>query len=207
MTPDRWRQIDELYHSARERGSVALADTDPELRREVERLLAQDSDGKILDRPAVELLQEFTATMQAPNGPLGFAGQTVSHYKIQEKIGAGGMGVVYKAFDTKLGRLVALKFLPPQMRHDSELKRRLTDEARAASALDHPNIVVIHDIDETPAGDLFIAMAFHEGATLREKIAAGLRLRKLCRLPARSHRGWPKPTNTASSTGISSPAT
>src|SRR5258708_36813943 len=110
MTPDRWRQIEELYHSAREHGVGVLADTDPELRREVERLLAQDSDGKILDRPASELLKEFTATEQAPGGPLGFAGQNVSHYNIQEKIGAGGMGVGYKGLDTKPGRLVALEF-------------------------------------------------------------------------------------------------
>src|SRR5690348_13943114 len=150
MTPDRWRQIEELYHSARERGVGVLADTDPELRREVERLLAQDSDGKLLDRPAVELLQEVTATEGASGGATGLAGQTVYHYKIQEEIGAGGMGIVYKALDTKLGRLVALKFLPPRLSHDNELKRRLSDEARAASALDHPNIVVIHDINETP---------------------------------------------------------
>jgi len=174
MSPDRWRQIEELYHSARERGVGVLADTDPELRREVERLLAQDSDGMILDRPAVELLEELTATKLAPDGPSGFTGQIVSHYNILEEIGAGGMGVVYKAYDTKLGRLVALKFLPPHLSHDNELKRRLSDEARAASALDHPNIVVIHDIDETPAGDVFIAMAFHEGVTLRQRIGAEL---------------------------------
>ena len=65
---------------------------------------------------------------------------------------------------------MALKFLPPHLRHDEELKRRLTEEARAASTLDHANIVVIHDIDETPDGDLFIAMAFHEGVTLRDRI-------------------------------------
>src|ERR1022692_509824 len=161
MTPERFQRIEELYHRARERGVQALAGTDPELRREVEKLLAQESDGKILDRPpAAELLEESTITH--------LAGQTVSHYQILEMLGAGGMGVVYKAFDNKLDRHVALKFLPPHLRHDQELKQRLKEEARAASTLDHPNIVVIHDIDETPDGDLFIAMAFHEGATLRD---------------------------------------
>jgi serine/threonine protein kinase/dienelactone hydrolase len=130
----------------------------------------------------VELLDDFTATEHVAAGRLGFAGMTISHYHIQEKIGAGGMGVVYKALDSKLGRTVALKFLPPHLSHDSELRRRLTDEARAASALDHPNIVVIHDIDETPAGDLFIAMAFHEGVTLREKIASGLEVPEALRI-------------------------
>ncbi len=141
-------------------------------------MLAQDSDGKILDRPVVELLEEFTGTLQPPGGPSDLAGRTISHYDILEKIGAGGMGVVYKALDTKLGRMVALKFLPPHLSHDGELKRRLSEEARAASLLDHPNIVVIHDIDETPDGDVFIAMAFHEGATLRKKIASGLQVRE-----------------------------
>lgn len=176
--PDRWRQIEELYHSARERGVGVLAGTDPEIRREVERLLAQDSDGQILDRPAAELLEEFTATELPPGAPVGLTGQSVSHYTIQEKIGAGGMGIVYKALDTRLGRVVALKFLPPHLSHDSELRKRLSDEARAASALDHPNIVVIHDIDETPGGDVFIAMTFHEGLTLREKIANGMEVRE-----------------------------
>src|SRR5215472_6832401 len=96
--------------------------------------------------------------------------QTISHFRITEKLGAGGMGVVYKAYDTKLDRPVALKFLPAPLRGNAELKQRLAAEARAASALDHPNIVIIYAIDETPAGDLFIAMAFHEGMSLREKI-------------------------------------
>jgi len=173
MTPERWRKIEELYHSARERGTAVLEGTDPELRREVERLLEQDSGGMILDRPAADLLEELTVTQPA-EAQTALAGQSFSHYRILEKLGAGGMGVVYKAFDSKLNRMVALKFLPPQMRHDAELKRQLAGEARAASALDHPNIVVIHDIDETPGGDLFIAMAFHEGVTLRGKIAGGL---------------------------------
>ncbi len=174
MTPDRWSQIERLYHSAREHGPAVLVDTDPELRREVERLLAQDSSGKLLDRGATEVLRELTLTEIHTGGPLSLAGQTISHYKIMERLGAGGMGVVYKAFDTKLARHVALKFLAPHLSHDPELKRRLSGEARAASALDHANIVVIHAIDEAPTGGLFIAMAFHDGVTLREKIAEGL---------------------------------
>jgi formylglycine-generating enzyme required for sulfatase activity/dienelactone hydrolase len=178
MTPERWRRIEALYHSARERGPGVLEGTDPELRRDVERLLAQDSEGKILDGPAAAMMEAFTAT-QFSGDPqitlqMTLAGQRISHYEIQEIIGAGGMGVVYKAFDSKLNRLVALKFLSPRLRLDDELKGRLIAEARAASALDHPNIVVIHDIEETAAGDLFIAMAYHEGVTLRESIAAGL---------------------------------
>ena len=172
MTPERWRQVEDLYHSVCERGTAALDGTDPELRQEVERLLAQHSEGRILDRQAAELLGDFAATEREAGAPLGLTGQTISHYRVLEKLGAGGMGVVYKAFDTRLGRLVALKFLAPHLSHDKELKQRLSEEARAASALDHPNIVVVHDIDEAPGGDVFIAMAFHEGVTLREKIAS-----------------------------------
>ncbi len=180
MTPERWRQVEELYHAARERGAAVLAGSDPELRREVERLLKQDSGGKVLDCEVGELLGELTESQMAPGPQMDLAGQTFSHYKVLELLGAGGMGVVYKAYDARLDRLVALKFLPPQMRHNDELKRQLTEEARAASALDHPNIVVIHDIDDT--GDLFIAMAFHEGITLREKIAQGLSVPEALRI-------------------------
>jgi serine/threonine protein kinase/formylglycine-generating enzyme required for sulfatase activity/predicted esterase len=174
MTPERRREIEELYHLARERDPAVLANTEPELRREVETLLAQDSGGRIPDRQAAELSEESAATQAVAGAELGWAGQTVSHYRILEKLGTGGMGVVYKAFDEQLGRLVALKFLPAHMRHNEELKQRLTQEARAASALDHPNIVVVHAIDETQGGDLFIAMALHEGATLRERMSTGL---------------------------------
>jgi serine/threonine protein kinase len=100
-------------------------------------------------------------------------GQTISHYKIIEEIGVGGMGVVYKAEDTRLGRKVALKFLPPELTGSSEAKIRFTQEAKAASALDHPNVCNIHEIDETSNGQTFIAMACYEGETLRERIARG----------------------------------
>ena len=174
MTPERWQQIERLYHSAREHGTAVLAETDPELRREVERLLTQDSDGKILDRRAQDFLADSDTAQLTTVPAAEWEGRTISHYRVLEKLGAGGMGVVYKAFDTRLGRAVALKFLPPHMRHDRELKQHLTDEARAASALDHPNIVVVHDIGETAEGDLFIAMALHEGSTLRERMKSPL---------------------------------
>ncbi|MBN2432417.1 MAG: protein kinase [Acidobacteria bacterium] len=100
-------------------------------------------------------------------------GQTVSHYKIIEKLGQGGMGVVYKAQDLNLDRFVALKFLPEEMHAAADEKQRFIHEARAASALDHPHICTIHEINETEGGRLYIAMAHYEGETLNEKIGRG----------------------------------
>ena len=100
-------------------------------------------------------------------------GKTISHYKILEKLGEGGMGVVYKAEDTKLKRIVALKFLPPELTRDSEAKKRFIHEAQAASALQHTNICNIHDIDESPDGQIYIVMDCYEGETLKEKIQHG----------------------------------
>jgi len=100
-------------------------------------------------------------------------GSTVSHYRILDRLGGGGMGVVYRAIDLKLDRPVALKFLSSQRGSSEEHKRRFIREARAASALDHPNICAVYEIDETPDGALFIAMALCEGETLRDRIARG----------------------------------
>jgi Tol biopolymer transport system component len=100
-------------------------------------------------------------------------GKTFSHYKILEKLGEGGMGVVYKAEDTKLKRTVALKFLPPDLTRDPEAKERFIREARAASALDHNNICNIHEIDATDEGQTFMVMACYEGESLDEIISRG----------------------------------
>ena len=97
-------------------------------------------------------------------------GKTVSHYKIVEILGEGGMGIVYKAQDVKLRRFVALKFLPPHLVSRDEDKQRLIEEAKAASALDHPNVCIVHEIDETEDGQIFIVMAFYQGETLKEMI-------------------------------------
>jgi serine/threonine protein kinase/Tfp pilus assembly protein PilF len=100
-------------------------------------------------------------------------GKTIAHYKVLEKLGEGGMGMVYKATDSRLMRTVALKFLPPELTRDPAAKERFITEARAASALEHHNICNVHSVDETEDGQMFIAMACYEGENLEDKIRRG----------------------------------
>ena len=180
---ERAKQIERLFDEALDLDADARtafldqACDDDALRCEVESLLAAHDNRAGDLRHALERLllapqADGPGTSVEPDtDPL--VGQALSRYQIQEKLGGGGMGVVYKAHDTKLGRLVALKFLPPHLGFDEEAKARFIHEAKAASALDHANICTIYDIDETEAGQLFIAMAFYAGETLKKKIARG----------------------------------
>src|SRR5687767_641103 len=117
-------------------------------------------------------------------------GETVSHYQVLEELGGGGMGVVYKALDTRLRRHVALKFLPVELTRHLPAKERFLLEARAASTLDHPNVCTVHEVDETPDGRLFIAMAYYQGESLRQRIERGpLPVPEALRIAAQVARG------------------
>jgi eukaryotic-like serine/threonine-protein kinase len=182
MTPERWRQVTRIFHAAlavdlprREAFLATACQTDPTLRSEVDALLAgDDSAGDFGETPLSLFDFPEAGAPGAPDDSCDtLVGEVVSHYRILEELGSGGMGVVYKAEDVRLDRLVALKFLLPDRTRDEEANDRFRQEARAASALDHANICTIHEIDETPDHRVFITMAYYDGETLKQRIDRG----------------------------------
>src|SRR5262249_10324879 len=163
MTPERWRQIEELYHAARERApadrSALLAEADAELRREVEAMLEQDASSKILDHPAKDILIDSRLTNVTPGSQLG-------PYQIETLIGSGGMAEVYRALDTRLNRPVAIKFLSPELVNESA-RSRFHQEARMASALNHPHILTVLEAGEFE-GKQYLVTEFVDGGTIVE---------------------------------------
>ena len=172
MTPERWQQVKELFESVLERAPDErltfldqACDGDEPLRREVESLLASYEEGEsFMERPAVALAAETLAGSQGES----LIGQTIGHYQVTREIGIGGMGEVYLAQDTKLGRPVALKLLPSYLSKDEDRLRRFEREARTASALNHPNVCVIHEVGQTEDDRHYMAMEYVDGVTLRQ---------------------------------------
>ncbi len=179
----RWKEIGALFDGALERPEGErrdwLADNcaDEAVRREAEEMLAaHERSAGVLEQPIPPPETSWhDFPEQLPGVLLAAAGEErrVGHYRLLGEIAKGGMGIVVKARDERHDRDVALKFLPPMMRADPRLEARFRSEAKAASALDHPNIYTIHDIGETADGDLYIAMAYYPGETLAQWIARG----------------------------------
>jgi len=175
VNPSRWRDINQLFHdllerpaAEREQRLAAIEADDAEMAREVRSLLAShERSGRFMDAPVWAAAPELLLDDPSPA-----IGRQIGSYRIAEEIGRGGMGVVYAAEDQRLGRMVAIKALPPEYTRDPARRARLTREARAAAALSHPAIATIYTLEET-ADALYIVGELVRGRTLREELADG----------------------------------
>ena len=174
MNAERWNQIEQLYHSAREQepgqrdGFLSqVCAGDEELRREVESLLSYETEtAMLLDRPALEVAVRALA-MDRRNWMIG---RTLGHYRIESWLGAGGMGEVYRATDTRLDRSVAVKVLSEHLSTHPDALARFAIEAKAAAALSHPNILAIHDFGDEQ-GIAYAVAELLDGETLRARLS------------------------------------
>ena len=182
VTGERWREIRahfdelvELDHAERQQRLSRIGDTDPKLQRAVESLIAFDAmAGARLQRiefGIANLLTGDARTTDPPSDPLLLTGRTVSHFQISGPLASGGMGVVYRAEDTRLQRTVALKFPLPGRDIDAVVKDRFLREAQSAGALEHLNVCSIYEAGETADGQLFLAMPLYAGETLKSRLA------------------------------------
>ena len=170
----RWEEIQASFDqlvvmepSERAGRLTLLASSDPELHQALESLLAADAAASA---QLASLDNAFDSPIAVPPDPFGLVGQTISHFRVLEPLGAGGMGIVYRAEDMRLRRPVALKFLLPHYGDDATAKTRFVREARAAAALDHPNLCTVLEVGESEEGGLFIAMVIYAGETLKARL-------------------------------------
>jgi serine/threonine-protein kinase len=176
--PDRWQRVEELFAalldaSAEERRTALDSASSADVASDVETLLRNHDQLVASGSGFLERLDSQRAAALVEATDTGPDVAVIGRYPVVRRLGRGGMGVVYLARDTRLDRLVALKLLPDYRSSDAHAVDRLSAEARTASALDHPNIGTIHEIAESEDGRLFIAMAYYEGETLRERMARG----------------------------------
>src|SRR5262245_41537138 len=176
MKPERWKQIEKIYDAALELDASRRAsfldqacEGDEELRKEVASLLASDEQaGSFMAASATEVM----ARIVAADGDSSPVGRQIGHYQVLSLLGAGGMAEVYLARDTRLGRKIALKLLPAELTTDADRLRRFEQEARAASARNHPNIITIFEIGQEGSTH-YIATEFIDGQTLRQRMGSG----------------------------------
>jgi eukaryotic-like serine/threonine-protein kinase len=177
MNPEQWRKIRELFEAALERPvderAAFLARAcagDSQTQRRVEAMLTADErDNLLMDRPAYQAVSAPFPSMPGANDSQSFSGEMIGDYRLTRELGRGGMGTVYLAYDTRLGRHAALKLLPSRLINNPERVHRLQREARSASALNHPNIITIYDFGNENGRD-YIASEFVEGRTLRDHV-------------------------------------